>query len=79
MRDPSNEVDLERDVKVTVSDGTVLLEPKPVKVHVQGEGGTWRDLDDWPPPSEPTKWHLHPGGRLALAPPGSSSEPDRYR
>ena len=26
-----------------------LLGPTPVKVHVQGEGGRWRDLQDWPP------------------------------
>ena len=56
-----------------------LLGPTPVKVHVQGHGGGWRDLDDWPPPSEPTRWYLHPFGRLARTPPASSSEPDRYR
>jgi putative CocE/NonD family hydrolase len=56
-----------------------LLGPTPVKVHVQGQGGGWRDLDDWPPPSEPTRWYLHQGGRLAPTPPASSSEPDRYR
>jgi putative CocE/NonD family hydrolase len=56
-----------------------LLGPNPVKVHMQGEGGAWRDLDDWPPPSEPTRWYLHPSGRLAPTPPVSSSEPDRYR
>jgi len=42
-----------------------LLGPTPVKVHVQGEGARWRDLPDWPPPSEPTRWYLHAGGRLA--------------
>lgn len=56
-----------------------LLDPSPVKVHVQGEGGRWRDLPDWPPPSEPTRWYLHAGGRLAPIPPGAPSEPDRYR
>jgi uncharacterized protein len=56
-----------------------LLGPQPVKVHVQGEGGAWRDLDDWPPPSAAIQWYLHPGGRLASSPPTSSSEPDRYR
>ena len=43
-----------------------LLDPTPVKVHVQGDGGTWRDLPDWPPRSEPTRWYLHAGGHLAL-------------
>jgi uncharacterized protein len=56
-----------------------LLEPDPVKVQVQGGGGTWRNLPDWPPPSEPTRWYLHDGGRLAPVQPDSSSEPDRYR
>jgi putative CocE/NonD family hydrolase len=55
-----------------------LLGPNPVKVHVQGEGGVWTDLQDWPPPSEPTRWYLHPGGRLVPSPPVSASEPDRY-
>jgi uncharacterized protein len=56
-----------------------LLGPNPVKVHVQGEGGVWRDLQDWPPPTKPTRWYLHSGGLLATASPTSSSEPDRYR
>ena len=36
-----------------------LLSDRPVTVHVQGEGGTWRDFDDWPPPATPTPWYLH--------------------
>jgi uncharacterized protein len=56
------------------------LPERPVTVHVQGVGGEWRDLDDWPPPtSSPTPWYLHPGGRLAPEPPTGPSEPDRYR
>ena len=56
-----------------------LLGLAPVKVHVQGEGGHWRDLPDWPPPSQPTRWYLHTGGHLAPIPPDAPSEPDRYR
>jgi uncharacterized protein len=56
-----------------------LLGPTPVKVHVQGEGGHWRDLPDWPPRSEPTRWYLHAEGHLAPMPPEAPSEPDRYR
>jgi hypothetical protein len=56
-----------------------LLDPTPVKVHVQGDGGTWRDLPDWPPRASPTRWYLHAGGRLALSPPEAPSEPDCYR
>ncbi len=56
-----------------------LLDPTPVKVQVQGEGGHWRDLPDWPPPSEPTRWYLQAGGHLAPSLPEAPSEPDRYR
>ncbi len=55
-----------------------LLSDRPVTVHVQGEGGTWRDFDDWPPPAVPTTWYLHPGGRLATDPPGTGAAPDQY-
>jgi uncharacterized protein len=56
-----------------------LLAERPVTVQVQGEGGSWRDFADWPPPATPTTWYLHPGGRLAPAAPAAASEPDRYR
>jgi putative CocE/NonD family hydrolase len=55
------------------------VDPTPVKVHVQGEGGGWCHLDDWPPQSDLTRWYLHPGGGLATVPPDSPSDPDRYR
>ena len=32
------------------------LSDRPVTVHVQGEGGTWRDFDDWPPPATLYSW-----------------------
>jgi uncharacterized protein len=53
-----------------------------VSVHIQGVGGQWRDLDDWPPPTAvATRWYFHGNGRLAIEPPSSESsdEPDRYR
>ncbi|MEU9826033.1 CocE/NonD family hydrolase [Micromonospora chersina] len=50
----------------------------PVRVHVGGAGGGWRDLPDWPPPAEPVRWHLHAGRMLAPAPPAGSA-PDRFR
>jgi len=56
-----------------------VLGPHPISVHVQGEGGAWRDLDEWPPPATPTRWYLHPGGRLATDAPDAPGEPDRYR
>ncbi|MET8530042.1 CocE/NonD family hydrolase [Micromonospora sp. NPDC005172] len=50
----------------------------PVRVHVGGPGGGWRDLPDWPPPAVETAWHLHSGGELAVRPPGAST-PDEFR
>ncbi len=49
-----------------------------VTVEVQGEGGEWRHLPDWPPPSVPTRWFLQADGALATSPP-SDTAPDRYR
>ncbi|MGS2615172.1 CocE/NonD family hydrolase [Micromonospora sp. LZ34] len=49
----------------------------PVRVHVGGVGGGWRDLPDWPPPATPTRWHLHPAGALATDPPVPST-PDGF-
>ncbi|MCF0094520.1 CocE/NonD family hydrolase [Micromonospora sp. MH99] len=50
----------------------------PVRLHVGGADGGWRDLPDWPPPATDTPWHLHPGGELATRPP-SPSAPDEFR
>jgi putative CocE/NonD family hydrolase len=56
----------------------------PVRIHVQrGRGrrvkGRWIDLPSWPPPSEPQRWHLQPGGELATTAPPAGAAPDRYR
>lgn len=51
----------------------------PVRVHVGGAGGGWRDLPDWPPPAGSTRWHLHAGGALAKDPPAPSAGPDLVR
>ncbi len=56
-----------------------LLPAHPVTVDVQGEGGGWRHLDDWPPPATATRWYLHPQGGLGSEPPAGPSPPDRYR
>jgi uncharacterized protein len=58
---------------------TGLLPAQPVTVDVQGSGGGWRHLDDWPPSEARTRWYLHPGGRLGTEAPTGASEPDRYR
>ena len=59
--------------------GEGLLSAHPVTVDVQGEGGGWLDLDDWPPPAEQTRWYLHAEGRLGVDQPRAPSPPDRYR
>jgi putative CocE/NonD family hydrolase len=56
-----------------------LLGPKPVSVHVQGDGGSWQHFDEWPPPGTATRWYLHAGGGLSADAPVGPSEPDRYR
>ncbi|SBT47842.1 CocE/NonD family hydrolase [Micromonospora narathiwatensis] len=48
----------------------------PVRVHVGGDGGGWRDLPDWPPPAVPTRWHLHADRALGTTAP-IPSPPDR--
>ena len=42
--------------------------PRPAghRSQVQGVGGEWRDLPDWPPPHRcPRTWYLHADGRLS--------------
>src|SRR5690606_2696165 len=41
----------------------------PVRVHVGGAGGGWRDLRDWPPPADAVRWYLHPGATLSTSEP----------
>jgi putative CocE/NonD family hydrolase len=46
------------------------LRPTPVRVHVGGDGGGWRDLPHWPPPGvTDRRWHLDGTGRLDAVPP----------
>ncbi len=55
-----------------------LLPARPVTIDIQGEGGGWRDLEDWPPPADMVRWYLQPSGRLSREAP-ADSPPDRYR
>jgi hypothetical protein len=57
-------------------DDASRLRARPVRIFVMGEQ-RWRDLPDWPPPATLTRWHLRPGGMLALAPPDDAA-PDQY-
>jgi putative CocE/NonD family hydrolase len=48
-----------------------------VRVFLMG-AEKWIDLAEWPPPSTPTRYHLHAGGGLGTETPAASA-PDRYR
>lgn len=54
--------------------GTV---PTRVRLFVMG-ARRWVEVADWPPPATVQRWHLHPGGRLDPADPGTSPA-DRFR
>jgi putative CocE/NonD family hydrolase len=54
------------------------LRQRPVRIHVMG-AGEWREMDDWPPPAQETRYFLHPQARLTTEPPGAESPPDQYR
>ncbi|RIV36911.1 CocE/NonD family hydrolase [Micromonospora radicis] len=66
------------DAHLTSSAGTGTPPAAPVRVHVGGTGGGWRDLPDWPPPARLTRWHLHPGSALRTAA-AVPSPPDGFR
>ncbi|WFE47371.1 CocE/NonD family hydrolase [Verrucosispora sp. WMMD1129] len=57
--------------------GAVRPPDDPVRVHVGGAGGGWRDLPDWPPPADVVRWHLHPGATLSPSDP-VPSPPDGF-
>ena len=58
---------------------TGLLPEHPVTIEVQGTGGGWRNIPDWPPPATTTHWYLHADGRLSTDAPSGPSAPDAYR
>lgn len=41
-------------------------------------GNVWRQAADWPPQAQPTRYHLHPGGLLSLAPPAPDAGGTSY-
>jgi len=49
-----------------------------VAVHVQGDGGTWRTFEDWPPPALPTRWYPGEGGTFSTTPPATGGPPSAY-
>jgi putative CocE/NonD family hydrolase len=54
------------------------LRREPVRIYVMG-ADEWRELDDFPPPARPTRYHLHVQGGLTRDPPEGTSPPDGYR
>ena len=53
------------------------LRQHPVRIFVMGSQ-EWRELDDFPPPSQTARYFLHSQRQLALAQPAAVSAPDRY-
>jgi putative CocE/NonD family hydrolase len=53
------------------------LRPHPVRLYVMG-ANEWRDFDSWPPPAQPTPYHLEANGRLTAILPSPYSPPDHY-
>jgi uncharacterized protein len=49
----------------------------PVRVFVTGEGGGWRDLPAWPPPTTPSHWQLSVAGLLRADPRRRPAKDDR--
>lgn len=50
----------------------------PVRVHLGGSGGGWRELPDWPPAARRVTWHLHSGAALRPEP-SPTPAADRFR
>ncbi|GAA2674572.1 CocE/NonD family hydrolase [Streptomyces lunalinharesii] len=57
------------------------LRRTPVRVHVGGDGGGWRDLPHWPPPPGDAAgpWHLTAGGGLGRSVPDGAAPVGEFR
>jgi putative CocE/NonD family hydrolase len=55
-----------------------LLARRPVMVRLMGDHEL-HAMDYWPPPARTTRYYLHPGGQLDLAPPPADALPAHYR
>jgi hypothetical protein len=53
------------------------LRPQPVRICVLGSN-EWREMADWPPPAQDTRYFLHGKQQLAIDQPAELSQPDRY-
>lgn len=54
------------------------LREKPVQIYVMG-ADEWRDMDEWPPPSQPTHFYLHAHQGLNQEAPEAGEGADHYR
>ena len=57
--------------------GTARRRRAPVRIFVTG-ADEWRDLQAWPPASDPLTLHLQPGGALAADPPAADAPPSAF-
>jgi hypothetical protein len=53
------------------------LRAKPVRLFVMGLN-RWREMDEWPPPCQETRYYLHDKHRLNTRPPQDDLETDHY-
>lgn len=53
------------------------LRRNPVRIYIMGSD-EWREMSDWPPPAQETRYYLHGQHRLASAAPADQAAPDRY-
>ncbi len=53
------------------------LRYKPVRICIMG-ANEWREMDTWPPPTQPVRYFLHDQGELSTDNPAKAS-PDNYR
>ncbi len=53
------------------------LRQHPVRIFIMGVN-EWRDMDDWPPPAQETRYYLHTNRVLSIEQPATASPPDRY-
>ena len=51
--------------------------PAPVRIYVTGDGGGWRDLPAWPPPTREQHWQLSAGALLRADPRRTFAADDR--
>lgn len=55
-----------------------MLAAAPVRIFETG-GGSWIELDEWPPPAREHRLHLRAGGELRESAPDAAATPTRYR